>query len=58
MLKKQAATIVLVCLITGTVIALVGLYSMTFTIAVIGLLLILISILIAEILHRKPSFID
>ena len=56
--KKLIIGILLGCLLAGTVIALMGLYSDIFNVSVIGFFLILISLLIAEILRRKSHILD
>ena len=52
-LKKLVTALVIGGILSGTVVALVGLSLKELNISVIGLLLILVSMLVVEILFRK-----
>ena len=52
-MKRLIAVFTLANILAGSVVALVGLYLMTFYISAIGFLLILISILVMHIMFRK-----
>ena len=52
-LKKLITGLVIGGILAGTVVALVGLYLRELNISVTGLLLILVSMLVVEILFRK-----
>ena len=51
--KKLIAGLLMGCILVGTRIALMGLYLKTLNLSVVGLVLILVSILLMEILYRK-----
>ncbi len=52
-LKKLTVYLLTVIILAGTVIALVGLYSKAFGTTAIGLVVILISVLIMELMQRR-----
>jgi len=51
--KKLVVGLAMGCILVGTVMALVGLYSDIFNVSITGLVLILVGILIVELMFRK-----
>ena len=51
--KKLIAGLAMVCILVGTAVALVGLYSDIFIVSMIGLVLILIGMFIMEVVFKK-----
>ena len=51
--KKLLEGLAIVCILVGTVMALVGLYSDIFNVSITGLVLILVGVLIMEFMRRK-----
>jgi hypothetical protein len=51
--KKLISGLAIVCILVGTVMALVGSYSDIFNVSIIGLVLILVGALTMEFMFRK-----
>ncbi len=51
--KKLVVGLAIGCILVGTVMALVGLYSDIFNVSITGLVLILVGVLIMEFMRRK-----